>query len=156
MEYMTGDMDRTTKTGTRTTPIYPGQLCTLLSRAKSSELARIFNFDEANIVVSELVKADIERLRRDFVFSWKHPITQNESIKVCLLNIVSWIPHNQHIFPETTSIQLLRLLINIDGKIIVIVLVYRPPVGQRNSFIYQLLQALSMLEETCHYRTILC
>ena len=35
MEYMTGDMDRTTKTGSRSTPIYPGQFYTLLSRGKS-------------------------------------------------------------------------------------------------------------------------
>ena len=89
MEYMTGDMDRTTKTGSRTTPIYPGQFYTLLSRARSSESVRIFNFDDANIVVSELVKAEMERLRRDRVFTWKQPITQNESMKVCLLNIVS-------------------------------------------------------------------
>ena len=32
IEYMTGDMNRTTKTGSRTTSIYPGQRCTLLSR----------------------------------------------------------------------------------------------------------------------------
>ena len=44
---------------------------------------------------------------------------------------------------------------NIDGKIILIVLVYRPPGGQRDLSIYQLLQELSMLEETQHYRTIL-
>ena len=100
MEYMTGDMDRTTKTGSRTTPIYPGQFYTLLSRARSRESVRIFNFDESNIVVSELVKAEMERLRRDFVFSWKHPITQNESIKVCLLNIVSWNLHIQHILSD--------------------------------------------------------
>ena len=59
-------------------------------------------------------------------------------------------------FPETSSIELLPLLMNIDGKIILIVLVYRPPGGQRDLFIYQLLQELSMLEETRHYRTILC
>ena len=45
---------------------------------------------------------------------------------------------------------------NINGKIILIVLVYRPPGGQRDLFIYQLLQELSMLEETHYYRTILC
>ena len=69
MEYMTGDMDRTTKTGTRATPIYPGQFYTLLSRARSRNTVRILNFDENNIVVSDLVKAEMERLRRDCVFS---------------------------------------------------------------------------------------
>jgi len=69
MEYMTGDMDRTTKTGSRNTPIYPGQFYTLLSRARIRESVRIFNFDESNIVVNELVKAEMEKLRRDSVFS---------------------------------------------------------------------------------------
>ena len=77
MEYMTGDMGRTTKTGSRTTPIYPWQFYTLLSRARSRE-SWIFNFDESNFVVSEIFKTEMERLRRDCVFSWKHPITQNE------------------------------------------------------------------------------
>ena len=45
---------------------------------------------------------------------------------------------------------------NIDGKIILIVLVYRPPGGERDLFIFQLFQELSMLEETRQYRTILC
>ena len=217
MEYMTGDMDRTTKTGSRTTPIYPGQFYTLLSRARSRDSVRILNFDEANIVVSELVKAEMERLRRDSVFTWKHPITQNKRRKICLLNIVSWNLHIQHVlsdkyytnyshvmcftethtnstsfkrieeyhpdwksihhpsavhglaicynaekvviekeFPETSSIELLPLLMNIDGEIMLIILVYRPPGGQRDLFIYQLLQEISMLEETPHYRTILC
>ena len=88
MEYMTGDMDRTTKTGSRTTPIYPGQLYTLLSHARSRDSVRIFDFDEANIVFSDLVKAEMERLRGDSVFTWKHPITQNERRKICLLDIV--------------------------------------------------------------------
>ena len=69
MEYMTGDMDRTTKTGSRTTPIYPGQFYTSLSRARSRESVRIFNFDESNIVVSELVKAEMERLKEGTLFS---------------------------------------------------------------------------------------
>ena len=216
MEYMTGDMDRTTKTGSRTTPIYPGQFYTLLSRARSRDSVRIFNFDEANIVVSELVKAEMERLRRDCIFSWKHPITQNEGVKICLLNLVSWNLHIQHIlsdkyyfnfshvmcftethtnndrfrrieeyhpdwksihhssaehglaicfntkkvviekeFPEISSIEFLPLLINIDGEIVLVILVYRPPGGQRDLFLYELLQELSMLEETQHYRTIL-
>ena len=217
MEYMTGDMDRTTKTGTRATPIYPGQFYTLLSRARSRNTVRILNFDETNIVVSDLVKAEMERLRRDCVFSWRHPILQNERIKICLLNIVSWNLHIQHIlsdkyimnnshvmcftethvnstsfqrieeyhpdwksihhssaehglaicydtkkvlvmkeFPEISTIELLPLLMNFDNEIVLIVLVYRPPGGQRDVFLYQLLQELSMIEETRHHRMILC
>ena len=58
-------------------------------------------------------------------------------------------------FPETSSIELLPLLINIDGDIILVVLVYRPPGGHRDVFLYELLQELRMLEEIQHYRTIL-
>ena len=47
------------KTGSRATPIYPGQLHTLLSRARSCNTGRIFV--ETNIVVSDLVKAEIKR-----------------------------------------------------------------------------------------------
>ena len=78
----------------------PGQFYRLLLHARSCESVRIFNFDEAKIVVSELVKAEMERLRRDCVLSWKHPITQDESIKVCLLNIVPWSLHIQHILSD--------------------------------------------------------
>ena len=59
-------------------------------------------------------------------------------------------------FPETSSIELLPLLMNIDDEIILIILFYRPLGGQRDLFIYQLQQELSMLGQTCHYSTILC
>ena len=65
----------------------------------SRNSARIFNFNEANIVV-DLVKTQMERLRRGCVFTWKHPIPQNERIKICLLDIVSWNLHIQHILSD--------------------------------------------------------
>ena len=59
-------------------------------------------------------------------------------------------------FPEISSIELLPLLVNIDSEIILIILVYRLPGGQREVFMYQLPQELSMIEETRHPRMILC
>ena len=97
---MTGDMDRTTKTGSRSIRIYPGQFFTLLSRARSGNAVRILNFDETNTVFSDLIKAKMERLRRDSVFTWRHPILQNERMKMCLLNIVSWNLHIHHLLPD--------------------------------------------------------
>ena len=41
-------------------------------------------------------------------------------------------------FPETSSIELFPLLMNIDGEIMLIILVYRTPKGQRALFIYRL------------------
>ena len=59
-------------------------------------------------------------------------------------------------FPEISTIELLPLLMDFDSEIILIILVYRPPGGQRDVFLYQLLQELSMIEETRHHRMILC
>ena len=215
MQYMTGDMDRTTKTGSRSTPIYPGQFYTLLSRARSRDTVRILNFNKDNIIVSEIVKAEMKRMRRDCVFSWKHPLLEIEGTKICLLNIVSWNLHIPHFlsdkyyinhsnvfcftethtnntnfkrieeyhqgwksihhpsaehglaicynaetvviekeFPEILMIEMLPVLMNIDGELVLLILVYRPPGGQRDVFIYQLLQQLSMIDEIHRYRTI--
>ena len=59
-------------------------------------------------------------------------------------------------FPEISTIELLPLLMDFDSEIILIILVYRPPGGQRDVFLYQLLQELSKIEETRHHRMILC
>ena len=59
-------------------------------------------------------------------------------------------------YSESLSIELLPLLMNIDYEIVWVILVYRPPGGQRDLFIYQLLQELSMLEETQLCRTGQC
>ena len=58
-------------------------------------------------------------------------------------------------FPEISTIELLPLLMNFDGEIILIILVYRPPGGQKHAFIYQSLQKLTMNEKICHQRMIL-
>ena len=61
IEYTTGDMNTTTKTGSKETPIYLGQFYTLFSSARSRNTVRILNLDETNIAVSELVKAEMEQ-----------------------------------------------------------------------------------------------
>ena len=45
---------------------------------------------------------------------------------------------------------------NTWGEIILTILVYRPPGGQRDVFMYQFLQKHSMLEEAHNFKTILC
>ena len=42
----------------------------------------------------------MERLRRDCVFSWMHPILENKRNKICLLNIVSWNLHISHVLSD--------------------------------------------------------
>ena len=57
---------------------------------------------------------------------------------------------------EFSEIELLPLLMDFDNEIILIILVYRPPGGQRDVFLYQLLQELSMIEKTRCHMMILC
>jgi hypothetical protein len=50
---------------------------------------------------------------------------------------------------------MLPVLMEIDDEIILLVLVYRPPGGQRDIFIYQLYQQLTMIDDVERYRTII-
>ena len=59
-------------------------------------------------------------------------------------------------FSEISSIELFPLLMNMDGEIILIILIYVPLGGQRDVFMYQLLQELSIIEETRYHWIILC
>ena len=216
LKYLTGDMDRTTKTGRGKTPINSGQFYTLVSRGTSSNCVKLKNFSENVIKVSDVVKTEMARMRKDCVFSWKHPLLCMTGMKVCLFNIVSWNLHLPHFlsdkyyinlssvlcftethtnnssskrienynsswksihhptaphglaicfntdrvlirreYPTITEIEMLPVLMEIDDEIILLVLVYRPPGGQRDVFVYQLYQQLTMLDDVERYRTIL-
>jgi ATP-dependent DNA helicase PIF1 len=102
LDYLTGDMDRTTKTGRGKTPVNSGQFYTLLSRARTRDKVKLKNFDKSVIKVSDLVKAEMARMRKDCVFSWKHPLLQMTGTNVCLLNIVSWNLHLGHFLSDET------------------------------------------------------
>ena len=64
---MTGDMDRTTKSGKGRTPMFNGMFYTLLSRAKTSDGVKILNFNRDCIKVSDIVIAEMERLRNNCI-----------------------------------------------------------------------------------------
>ena len=100
LEYLTGDMDRTTKTGKGKTPVNSGQFYTLLSRAKTRNKVKLKNFDETVIKVSRIVKKEMARMRKDRVFSWTHPLSQMTGTNVCLFNIVSWNLHLRHFLSD--------------------------------------------------------
>ena len=98
---MTGDMDRTTRSGKGRTPMFNGMFYTLLSRAKTSNGVKILNFDRDCIKVSDIVIAEMERLRKNRVLSWKHPLMSIGNVNsVCVLNIVSWNLHMPHIVSD--------------------------------------------------------
>ena len=99
-EYMTGDMDRTTKSGKGIVPISSGMFYTLLSRAKSCDKVKIKNFKENVIKVADIVKEEMARLRKYRMFSWTHPVLNSVDSKVCLLNIVSWNKHISHFMSD--------------------------------------------------------
>ena len=214
--YMTGDMDRTTKSGKGIVPVDTGQFYTLLSRATSRDRARLENFEERVIRVSDIVKSEMARMRKDCVFTWDHPLLQVKGAKVCLLNIVSWNLHIPHLlsdnyyfshsnvfcftethtgsstfrkieeydlewrsihhptaehglsicynttsvviekeYPTISTIQMLPLLMRIEGELTLLVLVYRPPNSvPRDAFIYYMIHELGRLDEVATCRTI--
>jgi exonuclease III len=98
--YMTGDMNRATRSGKGCTPMFNGMFYTLLSRSKSSDKVKILNFDLDCIKVSEVVKIEMERLRNECILSWKHPLLSIGNGNICLLNIVSWNLHMPHIVSD--------------------------------------------------------
>ena len=216
LEYMTADLDRTTKTGKGIVPIESGQFYTSLSRATSRDRVKLDNFEECVIKVSKIVKSEMARMRRDCIFTWDHLLLQIKGAKLCLLNMVSWNLHIPHLlsdmyyfnhatvfcftethtgssafkrieeydlrwksihhptaqhglavcyntasvviekeFPTISMIQMLPLLMRIEGELILLVLVYRPPNSvARDAFIYHMIHELSRLDEVATCRTI--
>ena len=100
LEYMTGDMDQTTGKGNRKAPVSAGMFYTLLSRARSRDKLKILNFKESHIKVSQAVVQEMERMRRDCLFSWNHPLIEMKGTKICLFNIVSWNLHIPHFLSD--------------------------------------------------------
>ena len=99
--YMTGDMNRTTRSGKGTVPMFNGMFYTLLSRSKTSDKVKILNFNVDCIKVSEVVKEEMARLRHNRNLSWKHPLFIMGNVNsICLLNIVSWNLHMPHIVSD--------------------------------------------------------
>ena len=81
--------------------MFNGMFYTLLSRCKSSDKAKILNFNVDCIKVSEIVKIEMQRLRNDCILSWKHPLLGMINVdNICLLNIVSWNLHMPHIVSD--------------------------------------------------------
>ena len=103
LEYMKGDLDRTTekKRQNKTkkeylVPIAQGQIYTLLSRAKSRDKFQLLNFKPEYIKVNEAALNEMIRMRKEAVFSWKHPLLEISGYKLALLNIRSWNAHIKH------------------------------------------------------------
>ena len=64
IEYMTGDMDRTSKNPKYPTPVDPGMFYTLLSRATGSDKVKIVNFDESVVKCNKKAKTEDKQQER--------------------------------------------------------------------------------------------
>ena len=84
----------------RSAPISDGMLYTLLSRATSRNKLKLLNFEERHIRVNMHAVCEMEHMRKDCVFTWKHPLTEFNVGKICLFNIVSWNLHIEHFLAD--------------------------------------------------------
>ena len=101
---MLGDLDRATDKGPNVARIKPGQLYTLLSRAKSRDKIKLLNFDENHVKMNrfcnEKARQEMERMRSERVFTWNHPLMEMSGNKICLFNIRSWRKHIGHFLSD--------------------------------------------------------
>ena len=105
LDYMKGDLNRST--GKKSSlgkeykqPISQGQFYTLLSRAKSRDKVLLLNFESENIKVNEPALEEMDRMRKESIFSWEHPLMEMNGSKMCLFNIRSWNAHIEHFLSD--------------------------------------------------------
>ena len=117
LEYMKGDFDRTDKYGkTNRVPINPGAAYTILSRAKTRDKLQLLNFEAQHIKVNNLALQEIQRMRKNAVFFWQHPLEELQGNKLALLNIRSWNLHLQHFLSDTLFLTNCDLLLFTETK----------------------------------------
>ena len=44
----------------------------------------------------------MERMRKEAVFEWNHPVVKMSGNKICLLNLRSWNAHIAHVLADET------------------------------------------------------
>ena len=105
LDYMKGDINRSTGKKTKTgkeyqQPVSQGQFYTLLSRAKSRDKVLLLNFEPEHIKVNRPALEEMERMREESLFLWKHPLIEFNGNSICLFNIRSWDAHLEHFLSE--------------------------------------------------------
>ena len=201
IDYMTGNLDGTSRNKNRSDPVFDGMLYTILSRAKSRDQLKVLNFFEKQIKVNNDAVVEMERMKEKCALDCTHPLVQIcNSMNTCLFNITSWNLYLQHFlgdqFPAsnssifgfteagitsqnhsyadisenlpywknihkptehglaicnntsrvtiesianvTSDFEILSVVMEIESKLILLVVVYRPPLFNQNIFIYQL------------------
>ena len=56
--------------------ISQGQFYTLLFRAKSCDKVLLLNFESENIKDNELALGEMDRMRKESIISWEHPLME--------------------------------------------------------------------------------
>ena len=101
LEYASGDLDQSTRSGKGSAPVGSGLLYTFLSRATSSERIHLLNFKpEKHIVVNHKAKKAMEEMRANKALSIVHPLEEMQDQNLCLFNIRSWNLHIDHFLSE--------------------------------------------------------
>ena len=106
LEYMRGDLDRISYKkklsgkACKTIPVNQGLVYTMLSRAKSRDKIQVLNFEPELIRVNENALVEMNRMRDESTFSWKHPLMEMTGSKMCLFNIRSWHAHIEHFLSD--------------------------------------------------------
>ena len=73
----------------------------MLSRAKCRERLQLLNFEPEYIKVNKAALSEMNRMRKEQVFAWKHPLHEMLGIKLTLLNSLaasrgSRAPRDEH------------------------------------------------------------
>ena len=91
--HMVGDLTTDTKT-----PAPQGLVYTLLSRVTTMSRLKLINFHPSKVKVNTTALEEMQRLRRESCFTWKHPILTSSDEKICAhLNVRSMSAHYNHL-----------------------------------------------------------
>ena len=102
LEYASGDLDQSTRSGKGLAPVGPGLLYTCLSRATSSEKIHLLIFNaEKHVVVNKKAKIAMQEMRTNKVLPIIHPLEEVEDKALCLFNIRSWNLHIEHFLSDS-------------------------------------------------------
>ena len=94
IDYMTGNLDQTSRNKNQKASVTDGKLYTMLSQARIRDRLKVLNFFENRIKVNSDAVLEMERMREKCVLDCTHPLVQmHNSINICLFSIRSWNLH---------------------------------------------------------------
>ena len=102
LNYFVADLDRSPSTGSnKKLGVTEGMYYTMLSRGKDRKNIKQCNFEESCIVVNKSAVIEMERLRKESLLDYPHPLKKMKTATVSYLNIVKWTLHISHFLSDT-------------------------------------------------------